>query len=118
LDPIHHHTSVGSHPPGDANDGGSSEKASLAGFFANVNYIGAYLFHIFARKARDSEIYGLDAWVPRDERRVFTAGEFEIYVNAFFLYICRQKYIFNELVRTAYSHVALTISYNVLCVHS
>jgi hypothetical protein len=65
-------------------DGGSSEKASLGGFFSNMNYIGAYLFHIFARKVTSSTKIDLDAWVARDEQRVFKPGEFRVYVDEYF----------------------------------
>jgi hypothetical protein len=63
-----------------ADDGGSSKCAALGGFFSNINYIGVYIFEVFARRAHGKD-YTLNDCVSRDVERKFSPGEYKIYVD-------------------------------------
>jgi hypothetical protein len=81
-------------------DGGASKHASLGGFFSNINYIGSYLFRVFSRRSQTGK-YSLEDAQPQDENRKFSHGEYKVFVDEYFYWICRQKYVILKTVRIA-----------------
>jgi hypothetical protein len=78
-------------------DGGSSKQATLAGIFSNINYIGNFLFNVFATRDR-SKPFRIADYRARQANRKFSSGEFSAFASAFFDWITKQNGLLKKTV--------------------